>query len=99
MNIIDGKAISAKTKEELRLEVSALKEKGISVDVEGFKKLMQEQKERAKAATAKISVTGDIKYAKVEEEVGSTEFLASSISCFDTISESSLALSNFSAYS
>ena len=30
-NIIDGKAISAKTKEELRLEVSALKEKGISV--------------------------------------------------------------------
>ncbi len=31
MNIIDGKAISAKTKEELRLEVAALKEKGISV--------------------------------------------------------------------
>ena len=36
---------------------------------------MQEQKERAKAATAKISVTGDIKYAKIEEEVGSTEFV------------------------
>ena len=36
---------------------------------------MQEQKERAKAATAKISVTGDIKYAKVEEEVGSTDFI------------------------
>ena len=36
---------------------------------------MQEQKDRAKAATAKISVTGDIKYAKVEEQVGSTEFL------------------------
>ncbi|MCM1264865.1 MAG: DHHA1 domain-containing protein, partial [Candidatus Gastranaerophilales bacterium] len=32
-------------------------------------------KDRAKAATAKISVTGDIKYAKVEEEVGSTEFV------------------------
>lgn len=31
MKIIDGKAISAKTKEELRLEVSELKEKGISV--------------------------------------------------------------------
>lgn len=31
MNIIDGKAISAKTKEELRLEVAALKEKGVSV--------------------------------------------------------------------
>ena len=36
---------------------------------------MQEQKERAKAATAKISVTGDIKYAKIEQEVGSTEFV------------------------
>ena len=31
MKIIDGKAISAKTKEELRLEVLGLKEKGISV--------------------------------------------------------------------
>ncbi len=31
MKIIDGKAISAKTKEELRLEVAALKEKGVSV--------------------------------------------------------------------
>lgn len=31
MNIIDGKAISAKTKEELKEEVSTLKEKGVSV--------------------------------------------------------------------
>ena len=31
MKIIDGKAISAKTKEELRLEVAELKQKGISV--------------------------------------------------------------------
>ena len=31
MNIIDGKAISAKAKEELRLEVAALNEKGVSV--------------------------------------------------------------------
>lgn len=31
MKIIDGKAISAKTKEELRLEIAALKEKGVSV--------------------------------------------------------------------
>ena len=31
MKIIDGKAISAKTKEELRLEVASLKEKGVSV--------------------------------------------------------------------
>ena len=38
---------------------------------DGFKKAMQEQKDRAKAATAKISVTGDMKYAKLEDEVGS----------------------------
>jgi len=31
MNLIDGKAISAKTKEELRIEVANLKEKGVSV--------------------------------------------------------------------
>lgn len=36
---------------------------------------MHEQKERAKAATAKISVTGDMKYAKIEKEVGSTNFI------------------------
>ena len=31
MQIIDGKAISAKTKEELKTEVAALKEQGVSV--------------------------------------------------------------------
>lgn len=50
-------------------------ENGLKVDEEGFKAAMLEQKERAKAATAKISVTGDIKYAKIEQEVGSTEFI------------------------
>lgn len=50
-------------------------ENGLKVDEEGFKAAMLEQKERAKAATAKISVTGDIKYAKIEQEVGSTEFV------------------------
>ena len=58
---------------ELTREIA--EENGLKVDEEGYKKAMQEQKDRAKAATAKISVTGDIKYAKVEEEVGSTEFL------------------------
>ena len=47
----------------------------MTVDEEGFKKAMQEQKDRAKAATQKISVTGDMKYAKIEEQVGSTEFV------------------------
>ncbi len=50
-------------------------ENGLKVDEAGFKLAMQEQKDRAKAATAKISVTGDMKYAKVEKEVGSTEFV------------------------
>ena len=50
-------------------------ENGLKVDEAGFKAAMQEQKDRAKAATEKISVTGDIKYAKIEERVGSTEFL------------------------
>ncbi len=50
-------------------------ENGLKVDEAGFKAAMQEQKDRAKAATAKISVTGGIKYAKIEQEVGSTEFI------------------------
>lgn len=58
---------------ELTREIA--EENGLKVDEDGFKKAMQEQKERAKAATAKISVTGDMKYAKVEEQVGSTEFV------------------------
>ncbi len=58
---------------ELTHEIA--EENGLKVDEAGFKAAMQEQKDRAKAATAKISVTGDMKYAKVEEEVGSTEFL------------------------
>ena len=58
---------------ELTKEIAA--ENGLNVDEEGYKTAMQEQKDRAKAATAKISVTGDMKYAKLEDEVGSTEFV------------------------
>lgn len=58
---------------ELTKEIA--EENELKVDEDGFKKAMQEQKDRAKAATAKISVTGDIKYAKIEQEVGSTEFI------------------------
>ena len=59
----------------LELTKEIAEENGLTVDEAGYKVAMQEQKDRAKAATAKISVTGDIKYAKVEEQVGSTEFL------------------------
>ena len=58
---------------ELTKEIA--EENGLNIDEDGFKIAMQEQKDRAKAATQKISVTGDIKYAKIEEEVGSTEFV------------------------
>ena len=58
---------------ELTKEIA--EEQNLKVDEDGFKKAMQEQKDRAKAATAKISVTGDMKYAKLEDEVGSTEFV------------------------
>ena len=59
----------------LELTKEIAQENGLNVDEAGYKAAMQEQKERAKAATAKISVTGDMKYAKVEKEVGATEFL------------------------
>ena len=58
---------------ELTKEI--MEENGLNVDEDGFKVAMKEQKNRAKAATQKISVTGDIKYAKVEEKVGATDFV------------------------
>ena len=58
---------------ELTREIA--EENGLKADEAGYKVAMQEQKDRAKAATAKISVTGDMKYAKVEDEVGSTDFV------------------------
>ncbi|MFI3301116.1 MAG: alanine--tRNA ligase [Candidatus Gastranaerophilales bacterium] len=58
---------------ELTKEIA--EENGLNIDEAGFKVEMQAQKDRAKAATQKISVTGDIKYAKLEDEVGSTEFV------------------------
>ena len=64
---------------ELTKEIAS--ENGLNVDEEGFKSAMQEQKDRAKAAAEKISVTGDIKYAKVEEQVGSTEFVGYLVDC------------------
>lgn len=59
----------------LELTKEIAEEQGLKVDEEGYKAAMQEQKDRAKAAAAKISVTGDMKYAKIENEVGSTDFV------------------------
>ena len=59
----------------LELTKEIAEENNLKVDEDGYKIAMQEQKDRAKAATAKISVTGDMKYAALEREVGSTEFV------------------------
>ena len=61
--------------EAVKTVVEIAEENGLKADEEGFKVAMKEQKDRAKAATQKISVTGDIKYAKVEEKVGATDLV------------------------
>ncbi|MBQ2644391.1 alanine--tRNA ligase [bacterium] len=57
---------------ELTVEIAA--EKGIKVDTDGFNIAMKEQKERAKAATQKISLTDDLVYVNIENKFGSTIF-------------------------
>ncbi len=58
---------------ELTVEIAA--EKELNVDTEGFNKAMKEQKERAKAATQKISLTDDLVYVDIENKYGSTNFV------------------------
>lgn len=58
----------------LELTVEIAGEKGLKVDTEGFARAMKEQKERAKAATQKISLTDDLVYVNIENEKGSTVF-------------------------
>ncbi|MBR1753410.1 alanine--tRNA ligase [bacterium] len=58
---------------ELTLEIA--QESGLSVDVDGFNKEMAEQKQRAKDATQKISLTDDLVYVNIEKEFGATEFI------------------------
>ena len=57
---------------ELTVEIAA--EKGVTVDTEGYKAEMQKQKEKAKAAAHKISLTDDLVYVEVENKFGSTTF-------------------------
>lgn len=58
---------------ELTIEIAA--EKGVTVDADGYKEEMKKQKERAKAAAHKISLTDDLVYVDVENKFGSTEFV------------------------
>lgn len=59
----------------LELTIEIVAEKGLNVDVDGFNKAMAEQKERAKAATQKISLTDDLVYVNIENKYGSTNFI------------------------
>lgn len=57
---------------ELTIEIAA--ENGVGVDVDGFNNEMKKQKEKAKAAAHKISLTDDLIYVDVENKFGSTNF-------------------------
>ena len=57
---------------ELTVEIAA--EKGASVDTNAFNEEMTKQKERAKAAAHKISLTDDLVYVEIENKFGSTNF-------------------------
>ena len=59
----------------LELTVEIAKESDLKVDVIGFDAEMQVQKQRAKAATQKISLTDDLVYVEIENKLGSTEFV------------------------
>lgn len=58
---------------ELTTEIAA--EKGVTVDTEGFAVEMKKQKDKAKAAAHKISLTDDLIYVDVENKFGSTNFV------------------------
>ncbi len=68
----------------LELTVEIVAEKGLKVDIEGFNRAMSEQRERAKAATQKISLTDDLVYVNIENKYGSTNFIGyDEIECND----------------
>ena len=58
---------------ELTVEIA--QENGLTVDEEGFKKEMQDQKERAKNAHVKISLTQNLIYVDIKKKNGETKFL------------------------
>ena len=50
-------------------------EKGFEVDIDGFNKAMQEQKERARSARTAVRLTDDLVYSEILEKIGSTKFI------------------------
>lgn len=58
----------------LELTIETAQENGLSVDTEGFKEAMAEQKARAKSAHAKVSLTDNLVYADIYHKSGGTLF-------------------------
>ncbi|MCR4880438.1 MAG: alanine--tRNA ligase [bacterium] len=58
---------------ELTVEIA--QDNGLTVDEEGFKNEMNEQKERAKNAHVKISLTQNLIYVDIKKKNGETKFL------------------------
>lgn len=59
----------------LELTIEMAQEKGFSVDTEGFKVAMKEQKERARQAHVAVKLTDDQIYNDILNKVGVTEFI------------------------
>jgi len=61
-------------------------EEGFSVDEDGFKKAMEEQKVRARGARAAVRLTDDTIYIEIFEKIGATNFIGySEIKSSDSI--------------
>ena len=59
----------------LELTVEIANENNVKVDTEGFKRCMQEQKQRAKDSAQKIILTDDLIYVEIENKYGFTNFV------------------------
>ncbi len=59
----------------LELTIETAQENELSVDTEGFKDAMAEQKARAKNAHAKVSLTDNLVYADIYHKSGETNFI------------------------
>ena len=59
----------------LELTVEIANENNVKVDIEGFNRCMQEQKQRAKDSAQKVVLTDDLVYVEIENKFGPTNFV------------------------
>ena len=59
----------------LELTVEIANENNVKVDIDGFNRCMQEQKQRAKDSAQKIILTDDLVYVEIENKYGPTNFV------------------------